>query len=905
MRSHILAFGALVLATAATAVLCPDASAGGDHDWTAEYGNSWFESKNWDPERGGVGLDRLFLDLAWQPDCWLSGSNDTISWLWICNGNVLNHTDCTLQATWVRVGYDNQTGSYYLTGSNAKLISNPDDPWHPLCAYVGVGGPGYFSQAGGLVWVSALYLGGAADIYPEYEEPTYDMTGGELHGSIFCGVSSSGRFKLEGDAATVFAMDMFIGSTADGVFDHLRGDLAIDPDFPGFKVIKLGCAQGVRGTYNLSGGCIREYQFEEHTYCYSVECGAAEGGIGTFNHTGGAATYWEIRVGYFTGSDGQYALSEPTEVASEVKVRSNVYVGDYGQGEFRQDGGSVDIAGDLILGNHSGSVGTYELNGGTLTVTGDVTIKAQGCFKQDGGSVDIAGDLILANDSNSGGTYELNGGTLTVTGDVTIKARGKIKLASGSTLVIQGKLIVDGGEFEYGGGTLNVAGTVEVNGDGALKDSAPNTPHTLSVGTGGITSTSEVENTSSTIQPTIAFTGNAAITVTGATHTLNTGALNAGAFTLTKAGEGTLAAGAVTAGTLQHDAGTLIAGAVQANVFNVNASATIASLTGTGTAPSALVAAGQQLQVGTFSNLSSVTVDGTMIAGAGASSATSMSVAAGGQLELDGTTLSTTNPISVAGTILAAGGATSTISNGADFINGSRVTTNDPLIVSAPSIAAGATLIKDGTSSLTFSGTQSHGAGAVLQVGGGVVNLNTNAGTLSPGPGTPTVANLLLRITGGDSKVVLGSDQALAGLDVQNATGGLQKLDLNDYAVRVFPANTATLEQAVRTMISAGITTGDGIYDSTAAADERVGYTDQRWDLDGAQYVAVRTVYGGDANMDGSVNGADLALLATNYGVVSGMTWDLGDFNYDGQIDGADLAILATNYDKTGGNHVS
>ncbi|MCX5676388.1 MAG: hypothetical protein NTX87_15410, partial [Planctomycetota bacterium] len=121
---------------------------------------------------------------------------------------------------------------------------------------------------------------------------------------------------------------------------------------------------------------------------------------------------------------------------------------------------------------------------------------------------------------------------------------------------------------------------------------------TLSVGTGGITSTSLVADTSNTIQPAIAFTGSAAITVTGATHTLNTGALNATGFTLTKSGLGTLAAGAVTAGTLQHDAGTLIAGAVQANVFNVNASATIASLTGIGVSPSATVAAGQQLSVG-------------------------------------------------------------------------------------------------------------------------------------------------------------------------------------------------------------------------------------------------------------------------------------------------------------------
>jgi len=280
-------------------------------------------------------------------------------------------------------------------------------------------------------------------------------------------------------------------------------------------------------------------------------------------------------------------------------------------------------------------------------------------------------------------------------------------------------------------------------------------------------------------------------------------------------------------------------------------------------------------------------------------------------LELRGTTLGTTNPISVAGTILAAGGATSTISNGANFINGSRVTANNPLIITGPSsIAAGATLTKDGTSSLTFSGTQSHGAGAVLQVGGsagGVVNLNTNAGTLAFGE-TPHSANLLLRITGGtgggNSKVVLGSDQVLAGLDVQKATGGLQELDLNDKAVQVFPANVAALEQAIRTMISASATSGDGIYDSTAAVKERVGYTDQRWDLDGAQYVAIRTVYGGDAQLDGDVDFNDFMLLYNNYGKPTGMTWDTGDFDYNGNVNFNDFMVLYNNYGLTGGNHV-
>ena len=38
----------------------------------------------------------------------------------------------------------------------------------------------------------------------------------------------------------------------------------------------------------------------------------------------------------------------------------------------------------------------------------------------------------------------------------------------------------------------------------------------------------------------------------------------------------------------------------------------------------------------------------------------------------------------------------------------------------------------------------------------------------------------------------------------------------------------------------------------------------------------------GDANCDGSVDGTDLNIVLSNYGVTSGATWAMGDFNGDG-----------------------
>jgi hypothetical protein len=52
----------------------------------------------------------------------------------------------------------------------------------------------------------------------------------------------------------------------------------------------------------------------------------------------------------------------------------------------------------------------------------------------------------------------------------------------------------------------------------------------------------------------------------------------------------------------------------------------------------------------------------------------------------------------------------------------------------------------------------------------------------------------------------------------------------------------------------------------------------------------------GDANADGKVDVGDLGILAANYGMTSGATWDVGDFNVDGKVDVGDLGILAANY---------
>ena len=64
----------------------------------------------------------------------------------------------------------------------------------------------------------------------------------------------------------------------------------------------------------------------------------------------------------------------------------------------------------------------------------------------------------------------------------------------------------------------------------------------------------------------------------------------------------------------------------------------------------------------------------------------------------------------------------------------------------------------------------------------------------------------------------------------------------------------------------------------------------------------IQTYLPGDANRDGTVNGADLNIVLSNYNqTFTGDTWALGDFNGDGTVDGADLNVVLSNYNQVGG----
>jgi hypothetical protein len=62
--------------------------------------------------------------------------------------------------------------------------------------------------------------------------------------------------------------------------------------------------------------------------------------------------------------------------------------------------------------------------------------------------------------------------------------------------------------------------------------------------------------------------------------------------------------------------------------------------------------------------------------------------------------------------------------------------------------------------------------------------------------------------------------------------------------------------------------------------------------------IASELTLNGDANGDGTVNGADLNTVLSNFNK-TGMTWAQGDFNGDGTVNGADLNTVLSNFNQS------
>jgi hypothetical protein len=195
-----------------------------------------------------------------------------------------------------------------------------------------------------------------------------------------------------------------------------------------------------------------------------------------------------------------------------------------------------------------------------------------------------------------------------------------------------------------------------------------------------------------------------------------------------------------------------------------------------------------------------------------------------------------------------------------------------------------------------------------LTINSGLALTKTGAGTLLVGANGIFPANSNVSISNG--VLMLGTGTGLAQMASLSITGsGVMDVNNNHVIINYGsgPDPIASIAAMIASGYAGGAWNGLGISSSAAAANAAsygIGYADSADPGNPAGLasgqIEIKYTLLGDANLDEKVNGADFAILATNFNraAVGASAWDQGDFNYDGKINGADFAALASNFNK-------
>jgi hypothetical protein len=214
-------------------------------------------------------------------------------------------------------------------------------------------------------------------------------------------------------------------------------------------------------------------------------------------------------------------------------------------------------------------------------------------------------------------------------------------------------------------------------------------------------------------------------------------------------------------------------------------------------------------------------------------------------------------------------------------------------------------------STVTLPAGQNAAHGAYPAVGQATINNITNGGN----PFNGTFNNAVNVLYGQDISTGPPAPPAIIG-GIGQGTGAhvdpvdnLRNATYNNYSVLLSGTFTSATRPAFAALTGNTITGGNVLQNTTPgtaanAATIAAGNLHVRGDnlntIAGNPNTPNNSgIFGGDANRDGTVSGADFNILAFNFGdpaPAGGFGWDQGDFNDDGVVSGADFNLLAFNF---------
>jgi fibronectin-binding autotransporter adhesin len=603
--------------------------------------------------------------------------------------------------------------------------------------------------------------------------------------------------------------------------------------------------------------------------------------------------------------------------------------------------GNLSLAGNSIsvsIGNNNqsttygGVLGNTALNKigtGVLTLTGMNTFT--------GGVTVSAGTLsvstLAANGTSSnlgaGTSLTLNGGTLKYTGGANSAFNRVITLGTSGGVINQ-----SGSGALYSNGAINGTGPLTKTGAAQLILQATSTYSGVTTVSTGNLQIRNVNALGSTAGKTVVGYGAVLSVGGGLTGTINE------PIDLDDVGDGSGALQAVDSGTDVTFAGTInlaavcgiggtshftISGDMTGSGSLIKYSSNRVDLNGTGaftglTRPAAgtLGVYGNALQDSTLNMLSGDT--GALVFGSGvvlgglkgarnlglAGNSTPISIGNDGESTTYSGVLSSAALNKIGAGVLTLTGM-NTFSGGVTVSGGALSVNTLAANGSNSNLGAGTSLTLDGgTLKYTGGANNTFNRSITLAAGGGVINQSGSgalyANGVIGGSGSLTKA--------GAAALVLQGANTYSG--VTTVTAGTLELGVNaqdcvfhrggadiQAGKMVFDyASGSSTPAAIKDLLNASC--DGGLWNigpfknsTTAATGMTLGWLDN-----GSGAVTVMATYPGDFNLDGVVNGPDLAVWKANFGT-SGTYWAAGDANYDGVVNAIDLNLWKQNFGKT------
>lgn len=382
-----------------------------------------------------------------------------------------NHVDGDHVTDRLIVG--NQSGSVGSYKIDTGTLSVATD----LIVGNAAGATGTFTQNGGTVVVS-----GDTIIGNEGSGSYYQVAGDLTTNRLFVGntFGSTGTYTIDSGTLTV-TTDLSIGydfvnyASVGGTFTQNGGQVL---NSGGFYI--EGGYGNPAGTYTLNDGYIKSGNF------------GSMSNDAVFNHNGGQ----HDNLGLFiigNGGGSDFATIYNIKGATSVANFNDLWVGGFGVGILNQSGGTVNVAGEMRIGDGPNvdplrRFGEYNLSGGTLDASNNVIVGAGnggfagepggfGTFNQSAGTVLVGGNLDIGQGGSIGGGlgfFNMDGGSLSVTGASFVGGGGLVGGTGTFTLndgtLTTGALVVAQvnatGTFNQSGGSVTVNGFLTV-GEGA------------------------------------------------------------------------------------------------------------------------------------------------------------------------------------------------------------------------------------------------------------------------------------------------------------------------------------------------------------------------------------------------------------------------------------------------------